>query len=76
MLTAAQLQRVQDCVEQLLGSAASLRRVLQPDEYHNVEFLEALSGSISQCETCGGWVEWSELEEDNCADCLEDMEAL
>jgi hypothetical protein len=66
-------ERIQQCLDQLLGSFASIDAVLTEDEVTDVEFMEELAGSIQECGSCNWWVEVCELDDAGyCPDCHEE----
>ncbi len=61
-------QRAQKIADDLLGTSEAL-----PDEVlEDQDLAEFLDDLIMLCDTCGWWVETSEMDDDqNCEDCQE-----
>lgn len=76
-------QQLDDFIQELLGTCKSMDEAkreffedadgVDEDDDFTSDQLETICSEISNCETCGWWVEVGEIDEnENCLDCNED----
>jgi len=63
-------ERLDEVVDQLIGTCLPLSGVLTEEEMEDRIFLAALDERALECECCGWWYEPDELDDDQvCRDC-------
>jgi hypothetical protein len=71
--------RVEQVVEQLIGTARNIPDVLTEEESRDNDFLDAIFQRVFECEGCGWWFDRddeSDMQPDHCTDCAADTEDI